>query len=73
MKNYWDIFIIHVQCSPFKPLCLWPIGMDSLIGELLSVTKGHVYKGIIGKLPYYGHFPIISLLNYIVKKLGART
>ena len=32
---------------------------------------GQLYKGIIGKLPFNGHFPIIILSNSMVKKSGS--
>ena len=33
--------------------------MDSVISELF--IKGHFYKGIIEKLPFYGQLPIVPL------------
>ena len=42
--------------------------MDCVTSEL----KGTFFtKGILGKLPFYGHFPIISLKNSMVKNVGA--
>ena len=50
------------QCSLFInmiKLCLESIETDHVISE--SLHKGTFYKAIIGKLPFYGHLPIIPL------------
>ena len=53
------ILFLHVQCSPLVLLYLGSIAMDRVISELF--IKGQFYKGIIGKLPFHGHFPIIPV------------
>ena len=45
------------------------IGMCSVISE--PGYNGKIYKGIIGKLPFPGHFPTIALLNSIVRNFGS--
>ena len=50
LHNYY----ILITMQSFITLCLGSIGMK-------SATKGQFYIGIIGKLQFYGHFPIISL------------
>ena len=36
-----------------------------------SAIKGQLYKRIIGKLLFHGNFPIFSLKNSMVKKIGS--
>ena len=55
--------------------------MDCVISELCykgiilqrNYRKLPFYKGVIEKLPFYGHFPIIPLQNSMAKRLGATT
>ena len=81
LRNY--IFVIfqgrgQTPCPPPPPppldphmLCLGSIAMDRVISEL--VMKTQFYKGIKGKCPFYGHFPIIPSQNSMVKNLEAKT
>ena len=48
-----------LQCHPFIMLWLLSIGTDPVISD--SCYKGAIFKGIIGKCPFHGPFPMISL------------
>ena len=59
-----------MQCSPFITLCLGSIGINCVIR--VSFCKGIILPWNFTK-EFHGHFSIISLLNSMVKNLGATT